>query len=296
MNKSVLLVLIAGGMVALLTALLMQSLFGRAPEPALAQDTPPPIEMVELLVAAGDLSKGSAIRSMDVEWVEWPKQAVFQGAITRATGDADTAKPEGRLRRDVADGEPLTHSVFVSSTNHNFIAVSLPEGQRAMALNVNAGSSVGGFVMPGDYIDIIMTYEVRLPADEDIRHAAQSVIGRTAAETVLRNVQVMAVDQDIDTDEEPKLARTVTVAVDERGAEILALATAMGELSVALRGLGDGVQTAEQEDSNPVMTDRRLSGVMRELFDGQNNTGLKLRNVRIYHGSHSGAFTVPSSL
>lgn len=295
MNKSVILVVAAGGIVALLVALMSQAMFDRGPEEVATVQQQPQIEMVELLVASGNLAKGTTLDSSDTIWVEWPKEAIFEGAITRQQDDESASKPEGRLRRDVADGEPVTQTVMLSSTNHNFIAVSLPKGKRAMALNVNPASSAGGFVMPGDFVDIIMTYEVRLPASEEIRDAAQTVIGRNAAETILKNIQIMAVDQAIDTDEEAKLARTVTVAVDGREAETLALAVAMGELSIVLRGLGDGDDTVNPQDKKPVMTDRRLSGVMQELLSDQNNTGLGLRNVRIYHGTQLGAVSVSSN-
>ena len=298
MNKTVLLILAGGFCTAFLAAVGVQMMFPSkpAPESEVVQAVEEVIQnrMTQLLVADHKIAKGDVLDAKDFRWIDWPVDAVFNGAVTRDAGieDADTLALEGRLRRDVLEGEPLTQSLVLNEKKGNFVAAALDKGMRAVALTVNATSSVGGFVMPGDHVDVIMTYEVRLPSDEDFRQAAQNVIGRSAAETVLRNVRVLAIDQSVESKEDVKLPRTVTVAVDREGAETLALAASMGDLSLALRRFGEVDDVDDQANEPKVTTDRRISQVMQELFSEKNKAGMEPRIVRVYNGSQVDSMAV----
>jgi len=134
---------------------------------------------------------------------------------------------------------------------------------------------------------VILTYDVRLPMDDAIQTAAVPVVTRAAAETILENVLVMATDQQTGKQAEAKPARTVTLAVDPKGVETLALATSMGTLSLSLRGVGDTTShlTPEGQETPEATTDIRLSRVMAEIMRGENNAGSPTQIVRLYHGS-----------
>lgn len=284
MNKQIF-ILIAGGLcAALIVALIVQMLIGEEPSPTVAQQAVPTIE---ILVAAKPLSIGDTLDESATRWQTWPENAVFPGAVIRSNlDDPDAAVPlEGQVKRPVAEGEPLTSSALVDADKGNFIAATLHEGMRAMAVTVDAETSVGGFVTPGDYVDVILTHSVRLPSDDNIQDASKTVISQMTAQTILEHIRVLAVDQQAKEPEEIKLFKTVTLEVSPKQAEKLALAGAMGDLSLSLRRLGDTAVYNSGETLPEATTDIRMSKVMQELLGDENTSGVTSRIVRIYNGA-----------
>ena len=163
----------------------------------------------------------------------------------------------------------------------------LGDGMRAMAIKVKAESSVGGFITPGDRVDVIMTYEVRLPSDDRIQDASIAVVNRRAAQTILENIRVVAVDQEAKEVEETLVARTVTLEVNPTQGEQLALADSMGSLSLSLRKLGDETVRGADDLIPEATTDTRISNVLQELLGNEKSGGSNNRLVRIYNGSEA---------
>lgn len=281
MNRQTLIVLGGGLCAALLVALIMQMMIGGSDDSG--NDT----AATRVLVAAYDLKIGDTLTEADMMWQEWPQGALFHGAITDDTiAEEDMDMPlKGRLRRNVTKGEPLLQSALVPEEKGSFVAASLAPGMRAMAIKVNAESSVGGFLVPNDRVDVVMTYDMRLPSDQNIRDASVSVISRKASQTVLENVRVVAVDQEAKEVEEVAIARTITLEVSPKQAEELALAQSMGKLSLSLRKLGEDKIISEQESAPIATTDVRMSAVMQELLGNKNSAGVQGRIVRVYNGA-----------
>lgn len=283
MNRQTLIILGGGFCVALLVALLLQMVMGsEEPAPVVAVKAP-----TQILVAAKDLGLGEEIKSTSYEWKEWPDDGLFEGAIVKANlSEKDQATPvEGRLRRSMSKGEPLMKSALVEDDKGNFVAATLAPGTRAMAIRVKAESSVGGFLTPNDHVDVILTYEVRLPSDDRVRDASVAVVSKKAAQTVLENVRVVAVDQKAKEVEKVAVARTVTLEVTPKQAEKLALAESMGSLSLALRGTGDETPAYTDQTKPESTTDTRMSNVLQELLGDENNSGVQGRVVRVYNGA-----------
>ncbi len=284
MNRSNLYIIAGGFFFALLAAVLVQLMLGGkkpAPEAAAAQHA-------EVLVAARDLEVGHTLQADDMAWLRWPADAVYAGAVVRADRQAPADALQGRLMRSVAKGEPMLKSALVDDTKSNFVAASLTPGKRAVAITVEAGTSVGGFVTPGDMVDVILTYDVRFPDNDRVRESAGAIVTRSASETIAESLKVLAVDQNAQKSAEAKIGRTVTLEVDPRQAETLALADNMGDLSLVLRGIGDKstVSSLNKGKSVEPTTDLRTSHVMRELMGRQqNNSGQSGRIVRIYNGA-----------
>jgi len=282
MNRSTLYIIAGGFFFALVAALIVQLALGGKSEPAQEAAV-----KAEVLVAARDLETGHALEEGDLSWTTWPQDSLFAGAVVREGQQKPGEALQGRLTRAMVKGEPVTRAALVDDTKSNFVAAALPAGKRAVAVEVSAGTSVGGFVTPGDMVDVILTYDVRLPDDQQLRDSAAGIVTKSAAEIVLENLKVLAIDQDTAKQAEAKLVRTVTLEVDPAQAETLALAKNMGELSLALRGIGDKTTVSSLEGGKAkATTDLRASRVMRELLSGQqNNTGTPSRIVRIYSGS-----------
>lgn len=305
MNRQTLLIVFGGFFTAVLVAIVVQVAIGSKQKEAVALKEKS-LETTYVLVASKNLDKGTNLKAGYLKWQEWPKSGLFKGAIEREKEDQkpEDIFKEGMVRRDIKQGEPLMKSALIPEKVDNFLAAALGEGKRAVAVTVNAASSVGGFVTPGDYIDIILTYDLRLPADPEIRDTAADVISKKAVQTILQNIKVIAIDQDMSKQDKAKVSRTVTLEVDLRQAEVLALAGVMGKLSLSLRRYGDKTIVPTQPDVNPAITDLRLSTVMQEVFntsyenkiienqERKNNTRPNKRTMRIYNGTSSSNVTL----
>ncbi|PZQ47727.1 MAG: Flp pilus assembly protein CpaB [Micavibrio aeruginosavorus] len=271
MNKNVLIVLAGGFVVAILVAVLVQASLGGKK----VEDTGP---KTMVLVAAKDLPLGAELKEGDLKWQAWPGQA-FSGAIVRKA-DADKANEalKGRLIQKVSAGQPVLGSYTFKEGRGNVVAATLEKGQRAVAIPVKADTMAGGFISPGDFVDVIMTYKVSLDRDDT---EASAFVNNHSSETILKNVRVLAVDQEASRNEDKaKIARTVTLAVDSKGAEKVALASEMGDLTLSLRGLGD------DDDSNTasMTTDMEVSKTMQNIARIRNGGGGG-GPVRIYNGA-----------
>ncbi|NBX65422.1 MAG: Flp pilus assembly protein CpaB [Proteobacteria bacterium] len=280
MNRTTMIIIAAGFAFALFAAVVVQMIGGKKESDIDNTKT------TAILIASKDLKAGDKLLPGTAEWMPWPESVQFAGAIRRDGHQKPEEALKGRVKRSVTKGEPLTTSVVIEDTKASFVAASLTKGKRAVTVNVTAQSSVAGFLNPGDYVDIILTYDVKLPSDEKVRKSAQTVVTKLASEIVLENLKVLAFDQDTKKTE-AKVGKTVTLEASPREAEVLTLASKMGTLSLALRSLGDDTPAHNTTDGKPftTTTDIRVSGVMREIMKGENNAGSVSQVVRVYSGS-----------
>ncbi|MCB1592134.1 MAG: Flp pilus assembly protein CpaB [Alphaproteobacteria bacterium] len=290
MNKNILIVLGGAVLAAVLVAVLVQvSLGGKKGGSASA-------EMVEVLVAARDLKIGDELSDGDMRWQEWPKGSLFRGAIKREDEQEAAEALEGRLRRDVAKDEAVLKSFLLREKAGNFVANSLEPGMRAMAIKVEAKTMVGGFIKPGDFVDVVMTYKLNIKADKNEAPGLQTLVNmnvdKWASETILQRVRVLAIDQTAefeDDKDEAEVGKTVTLAVDAQQAEKLALAAEFGKITLALRAVGDDV--VREERAWPTVTDARMTHIDDEIMHQYNSmkmntgTGVRRNVVRIYNGT-----------
>lgn len=280
MNKNILIVLGGGFLAAVLVAFVVQASFGSKKG-----------NMTEILVAAKALKAGDEVNETNFAWKGFAKDSVFAGTIPREGNKKISEIAEGKIRRNMNVGEPLLKASLTASGKDggNTLAATMQAGMRAMAIKVSAQSMVGGFISPGDKVDVILTYQVKLSGDE--KDEAAERIDRHASETVLENVNVLAIDQSSRKDDDKaKVGRTVTLEVDVSGAEKLALAGEMGELSLVLRALGDD-KVSEKGKEN-VTTDVEVSKILKELGKIKKNSGGKSDSVRIYNGQNVENVTV----
>ena len=288
MNKNVLIVLGGAVAIAFIVALLVQVSLGGKKQPVAAVKEE---AKVEILVAASNLGIGREVKTDDLQWQKWPKSTVFPGAIVRKDSQKPLDALSGRLARDVAKGEPLVKSAMLGEAKGNFVAASLEPGMRAVAIEVSASSMVGGFIGPGDFVDVILTYKENVSTGDDdprVQAMVELNLDRLATETILQNVKVLAVDQTAKRpdDDKIKVGKTVTVAVSAQNAERLSLAVELGDLTLALRGVGDDVVL---EKKWPTISDARLTNMADEIFieydKMKKDTGINPDIVRVYNGA-----------
>ncbi|HEY8190594.1 MAG TPA: Flp pilus assembly protein CpaB [Micavibrio sp.] len=290
MNKNVLIAFGGAVMIALVVAMIMSAMLKGGKKKEIVAETKP---AVQILVATTAIDAGALLTEKNVKWKTWPQDGAFPGTIQRKGKESALEAAEGRLIRPVAMDEPILKSAFISDEG-GFLAAMLKPGQRAVAVKTSARSMVGGFINPGDYVDVVLTYSTQIDVNSDdpalemeLKNTVEKNLNRYATETIMRNVRVLGIDQKAIKEEETgaKVGKTVTLEVNERGAEILALADQIGDISLSLRGLGD---TDVSDTGQPTVSDARLIKINKEVFDELHRvaeaSGAKRHNVRIYNG------------
>ena len=235
-------------------ALLVRGMLGGGTPDAIA--TPAPnLATVEILVASAPIEPGRALEEGNVRWEAWPKSAVGNSLLTKEA-HPDLAKTiEGAFARaPLVEGEPITETKFVRADSASFMSATLTPGNRAVSIPVSAETGAGGFILPNDRVDIILTQEVDMGGAK----AAQ-------AKTILRDVRVLAIDQTVkqDGDQQAVIAKTVTLELAPNEAELVAQAEALGTLSVSLRALGEDVEVADAGASAPVKASANTVTIIR---------------------------------
>jgi pilus assembly protein CpaB len=273
MNRNVLIVLGGGFIIALVVAMIVQAGLSGGKS-----------DGTQVLVAARPLEVGHQLAVADVKWQDWPKSSTTASMVVRKSDQKIEEAAKGQLKREIGAGEPILSSYLVSDGQGNVLAAALEPGMRAVAIKVKAESMVGGFISPGDRVDIIMAYNVRVDDRDNV--AIREKIQKYAAETVLENVRVLAIDQQArKEDDKAKVGRTVTLEVDSEGAEKLNLAGTMGELALSLRPLGDN--SVMKKDPHKMTTDAQVSNVLREINRLESGgTGGPSNIVRVYNGEN----------
>ncbi|MDO9076259.1 MAG: Flp pilus assembly protein CpaB [Brevundimonas sp.] len=239
---------------------------------AVAAAAVPARPMAKVLVAAKDLQPGQRLTESDLAWKEWPVDEVNPAFITDGTtplpaveaaeGAAPAAaRPEGTVasvtraatnlttggakadyvgsvvREPILAGEPIVSRKIVRAGDSGYMAAYLEPGMRAMAIRVTVETAAGGFILPGDRVDVLLTRETNLSN----MGAQEGDRSKFASSTVMQNIKVLAIDQSTRAgdDEQAVVGATATLEVGPRDAEALALAKSEGELSLVLRSYAD---------------------------------------------------------
>jgi pilus assembly protein CpaB len=228
----------AGGVAALLA--------GRSHEPEAPAPQPTAVlDTVDVLIAKTDLSRGQVLDPSQIGWQAWPTAAANVNFIKKAARpDAVNQFSGAIVRVPVAAGQPIYDPMVVFAKGSGFMAAILPKGMRAVAMTIAPDTSAGGFVLPEDHVDVVLTRHDR---------AAEQAngLGALLSETILENVRVLAVDQSVEEKGGQKvvLGKTVTLELTQPQAETLALAHQQGTLSLSLRSLVDSKSATPEAGS-----------------------------------------------
>jgi pilus assembly protein CpaB len=233
MDKKKLTLLLVALVIAVGTALGARTLFvgASAPQVAAAQ---PVAQGPKVLVAQRALPVGTIITADSISFQAWPKDMV-QDAYFTDDPDTDMQKLIGTVVRfPITAGQPVTRGALVAPGDRGFLAAALGPGMRAITIPVSARTGVAGFVFPGDHVDLVLTQQVSGAEGTPLK----------AAETILKNLRVLATDQSTTTEmiEGKSVVRTsstVTLEVTPRIAEKVTVAQTIGQISLSLRSLAD---------------------------------------------------------
>jgi pilus assembly protein CpaB len=160
-------------------------------------------------------------------------------------------------KNPIAGGEPVTESKIIAPGNRGYLAAVLRPGMRAISIPVTITSGISGFIFPGDEVDILLTYAVPSTTAATDEKDKKSSYDHKAAETVLRTVRVVAIDQRLESKAgEAVPAHTATFEVTPKQSEVILLASEIGKVSLILRSLvPDPPETPEVQATVPPRAD-----------------------------------------
>ena len=218
----------AGGVAAMLA--------GRSHKPP---EAPAPVAAkpatIDVLVAKSNIGMGQTISAADVEWQPWPMEAATGNFIRKSDRPAAIENLSGQIARyPFVAGEPIREAKLVDAKGSGFMAAILPPGMRAVSTQISPETSAGGFILPNDHVDVILTRRDR-EAEK-----ATGVESHTS-EVILSNIRVLAIDQNVQEKNGQKVVvgKTATLELAPPQVETLALSQQRGTLSLALRSITD---------------------------------------------------------
>jgi pilus assembly protein CpaB len=198
-------------------------------------EAPPPLPTVDVLVAKSDIGLGQAVGADDMQWQTWPAATASNNFIRRSDRPEATTQIAGSIARyPFTAGEPIREVKLVKANGSGFMAAVLPGGMRAVSTEISPESGAGGFILPNDRVDVILSRREKNP---DRTNSTDVVI----SEIVLSNIRVLAIDQaPREKDgQNSVVGKTATLELKPAQAELLARARQSGTISLALRSMLD---------------------------------------------------------
>src|SRR3984885_402244 len=233
--------LAAGGIAAYLAA---GNKAAPPPPPTPVAQTP----IVDVLVAKSDLSRGQVIADQNIGWQTWPAEAASSDFIKKSDRpDAINQFTGAIVRAAMVAGDPIRNPNVVMAKGSGYMAAVLPQGMRAVSIDISPETGAGGFILPDDRVDVMLTRHDKAAEKE-------TGVEKFVSETILRNVPVLAVDQSIDQKggTTVAIAKTATLELTESQAETLQQSKQMGTISLTLRSLLDAISSpAEGDEDKP---------------------------------------------
>ena len=253
----------------------------------------------DVYVPVADLSPGSILKPEHLG-----RKPLGESAVTE---EMVLAGPEGQAllvgsvaRQTLVSGAPIPRSAVVQPGDRGFLAAVLPQGKRAISIPITEVGGISGLITPGDRVDLILTYSLAGDSIDALRDVR-------ASETVMSNIRVLALDQRLGQPatgpdgkplgEATPIARTATLQVTPREAEMVTLATSLGDLSLILNSVHDGGQGAEDAAELAAAGPRRMtldSDVTSLLMQSGLETEVEaeadqILRIQIVRGARSGA-------
>jgi pilus assembly protein CpaB len=221
------------------------------------------LQTVDVLVAKSDIGLGQSVTPDNLQWQTWPAATASNSFIRRSERPEGTKEVAGSIARaPFITGEPIREQKLVKANGSGFMAAILPSGMRAISTEISPETGAGGFILPNDRVDVILSKREKNP---DRSGSSDIVI----SEVILANVRVLAIDQ------APKekdgqntvVGKTVTLELKPEQSETLARARQTGTLALALRSIADlnAIETQADDQSS------RRSGSVNVVRYGVSN-------------------------
>lgn len=212
--------------------------------------------MAEVLVVRKDMNRGEKVTRGHVGWKKWPKDAVTNTMISKSRNPKGlTGLLQAHARIPLFKGEPVSTRKFVKPGEKGYMAAVLPKGMRAISVRISAATGAGGFILPNDRVDVLVTRKQTFEGSGG---------SRTVTEAVLSNVRVLAIDQSLNNGEgkggnQTAVGKTATLELRPIQAEVLAKVETTGQLTLILRSLADS-RSKEMGGDQPRLSPRFAKG------------------------------------
>ncbi|MBA4225807.1 MAG: Flp pilus assembly protein CpaB [Hyphomonas sp.] len=200
------------------------------------------VSEIKVLTAKRDFAIGEQIKAEDLRWSVWPEKGVVEGQfIETAAPNAIEEIAGAVVKMPIYKAEPLMPQRIVKRGEAGLLPVLMGADMRAVSVGISPESASGGFILPNDRVDLILTYEQKPTATNGLTDE------RTISKIILQNVRVLAIDQAYapsTPQESTRIGRTATLEVTPAEAELVALSQSKGQLSLALRPLSEEAVSA----------------------------------------------------
>lgn len=211
---------------------------------------------VEVLVVNRDLRRGELLTPDTLQWAKWPKKTANELYLTSDIMPDAIEKLTGiRVRQSFVAFEPVLDSKIVRQGERGYLAATLGRGMRAVSIQISPDAASGGFILPDDRVDVLLTHEVIFPTGE-LTNGQDTL---TSTVTIIKNARVLAIDQAFNPEGTARIGSIATLELNARAAEVVTLGEELGDLSVTLRSLED----AERVGESVVVK----SSLLRNYFD-----------------------------
>jgi pilus assembly protein CpaB len=219
---------------AIMAGLLAKGFIGQKPDKEVVEINK--VKTVDVLTASKDILMGERFVDGSTVWKPWPLENVTDAMITRdEKPDAKEAYLAARARLAVFEGETILEKKLVLPGQTGFMSAILPKGMRAISVAISEHSSAGGFILPNDRVDVILTKKLDNPQGGD------KIV---TSETALTNVRVLAINQTYRQEQDGDTVtvaegKTATLELDPHQSEVISMIESAGELSLALRSIAE---------------------------------------------------------
>ncbi len=225
-------------------------LSGSEPQPTVVQAPAPQMETVDVLVAKSDIPLGQTVTADDLQWQMWPAANASANFVRKTDRPEAVTQFAGSIARSpFIAGEPIRELKLVKGPGSGIMAAILPSGMRAISTEISAESGAGGFILPNDRVDVILSHREK----GSDRSGADVIV----SEIIFSNIRVLAIDQTIEEKNGQKVVvgKTATLELKPEQAEALSKARQSGTLALALRSIVDAnapPTRAEKSQSNSI--------------------------------------------
>jgi pilus assembly protein CpaB len=220
----------AGGVAAYLAS-------GSDSKPPAPTEPAAQLQTVDVLVAKSDIGLGQTLTANDMIWQGWPSTTTSSTFIRRNDRPDATKQIAGSIARaPFIAGEPIREAKLVKADGSGFMAAILPTGYRAVSTEISPETGAGGFILPNDRVDVLLTRREKNP-----NPVLPEIV---VAQIVLANIRVLAIDQAPKEKEGANnvVGRTVTLELKPEQTATLAASRQAGTLSLSLRSIADANQ------------------------------------------------------
>ena len=223
------------------------------------------VATIEVLASVRDLRVGETLSAGDLAWVSWPEESITDALITQDTQpDAMTEIPGQIVRIPIFAEEPIRTQKIVSRGDTGVMAALVSPGMRAVSLEISVESASGGFILPEDRVDVILTHEVLIETGEGTEDQIQSDI-------ILENVRVLAIDQGVAASDGSNtyIGSTATLELSPADAALVTFGERKGFLSLALRSMTDAALAGDVVTAHSDRLNAKGAGRIRIYRNGR---------------------------